>query len=250
MGGRLKRMRQIMPVFTIAILTGFMIMLALQANRMAAASPSPTDQRYANLIDYINRLEKESASLEGEILGMRNGINRLQEQQSRDDYTKSELKRRLDELNDKAGYTEAKGAGIVVTLDDNIAGAEYAKKNHPNSYYPEDYIIHDTNLLYIVRALSLYSEAVAINKIRLGDSYNIRCVGTVIMVNSTRLAPPYEIEIIGDPSLLETTLLNCDEYQFLKSINMPVKYNKSDDLSLPAFLGSKSSSYAGAYKEQ
>lgn len=90
-----------------------------------------------------------------------------------------------------------------ITLDDNTVGAEFAQKNNPTTYVASNYIVHDKDLLYLIRSLASATEACSVNDVRITDSSSIRCAGTIILINSTRLAPPYEIKIIGDPDELE-----------------------------------------------
>jgi len=223
-------------IFTlVCLLMGFIVMFSLKAN----STPDTTseDTQYQTLINYVKTLEKETAALEDEIILTRGKIDAIQQGQAGEQDKLANLQTVLDEMNLEAGYTEVTGPGIIITLDDNTKGAEIAKKNNPSSYYAEDYIIHDKNLLYIVKALAQNSEAVSINDQRIVDSSNIRCVGTLIMVNSSRLAPPYEIKIIGNQDLLESDFLNCEEYLTLKVKDMPIKVGKSDNLTIPAYTG-------------
>lgn len=161
----------------------------------------------------------------------------------------AELQNQIQRLKLRAGLIEVTGPGIIIVLDDNITGAEAAKTNQPALYDPEDYIVHDKNLLYLVSSLKGQAEALAINNQRILPNSDIRCVGTVIMVNSTRLAPPYEIKAIGNPDLLEAAVMNSDEYIYLKSKEMPVKLTKADIINIPAYKGSHSLNYAQAIKE-
>lgn len=223
-------------IFTlICVLLGFIVVFSLKANNSTDTSSEET--QYQTLINYVKTLEKETAALEEEIILTRDKIEVIQQNQSGEQDKLANLRTVLDEMNILAGYTEVYGPGIVITLDDNVKGAEMAKKNSPATFYPEDYIIHDKNLLYIIKALAQNSEAVSINGQRIVDSSNIRCVGTLIMVNSSRLAPPYEIKIIGNKDLLETDFLNCEEYLALKVRNMPVKLEKKDNIIISAYTG-------------
>jgi len=229
-------------IFTlICVLMGFIVVFSLKANNTADTNSEETP--YQTLINYVKTLEKETAALGEEIILTRDKINTVQQSQSGEQDKLANLQTVLDEMNIKAGYTEVSGPGIIITLEDNVKGAELAKKNNPSTYYPEDYIIHDKNLLYIIKALSKNSEAVSINSQRIVDSSNIRCVGTLIMVNSSRLAPPYEIKIIGNKDLLETDFLNCEEYLALKVKNMPIKLEKKDNINISAYTGGYSLNY-------
>ena len=236
--------KKIFPLITLcllAIVTGCLVSIAFKTfSDSIPSAESPANQKNQALIGYINKLEQEISDLEKAIISTRDGMQAMQKEQSEDSLALKGLQTELSKLNFAAKFTEVSGPGLTIVLDDNASGAELAQKTNPGSYFPENYIIHDRNLLYIIRDLSSVSEAISVNNVRLGDNYNIRCVGTVIMINSSRMAPPYEIKVIGDPDLLEATLTASGEYIYLKSINMPVKYSKHEQLTLLAYTGSQS----------
>lgn len=196
-----------------------------------------------SIIDYINRLEDDNTLLEEKIATARLQIKQMQQQESQENAKLTSLQKTLDRLNKEAEYTEITGSGVIITINDNEKGAALAQKNTA-TYNAEDYIIHDKNLLYLTRSLSKVAQGIAINDQRLIDTSTIRCVGTVIMVNSARMAPPYEIRIIGDPDRLEEAILESDEYQTLKNKDMPLKLLKEQSLTLPAYSGSATTTYA------
>jgi uncharacterized protein YlxW (UPF0749 family) len=230
-------------IFTIiACITGFILMVSFRSYTPTTDS-SDYDARHKSIIAYINQLEDEISSLEDQISATRTEISKQQKLQTTDADTHNDLQTIIGILNDKAGYTEVSGPGIMLTLDDNNAGATVAQKNS-TTYNPEDYIIHDSDILYITRAVADIADAISINGQRLVDSSNIRCVGSVIMVNASRLAPPYEISIVGDPEALIKTIKASDEYINLKSINMPVKISAEENVIIPAFNGSNTPNYA------
>ena len=102
-------------------------------------------------------------------------------------------------------------------------------------YFPEEYIVHAKDIRYLLNAVCPDIKAISINGRRLVDSSNITCVGTVIMIDSFRLAPPYEIIMIGDPDILEADLINSDRYIYLDFKEMPIKIEKLENLTCPAY---------------
>lgn len=230
-------------IFTIiACITGFILMVSFRSYTPISDS-SDYGARHKSIIAYINQLEEEISTLEEQISATRMEILKQQKLQTNDVDTHNDLQTIISILNIKAGYTEVTGPGIILNLDDNNAGAAIAQKNNA-TYNPEDYIIHDNDILYLTRAVADIADAISINGQRLVDSSNIRCVGSVIMVNASRMAPPYEISIIGDPEALIKTIKTSDEYINLKSINMPVKISAEENITVPAFNGSNTPNYA------
>lgn len=240
-------LRKHYTIIIACVLTGLLLAVALRTQTAFQDGQSPNKNQ--NMIDLINVLEQETIALEDTIDSLRKQIDQIQQQQSTGEGILVSLQNQIQQLRLQAGLAEISGSGITIVLDDNTAGAEAAKINNPAFYDPENFIVHDKNLLYLVSALRGQARAISINNQRLVNTSDIRCVGTVIMVNSTRLAPPYEISVIGNPSLLEATVQNSDEYIYLSSMNMPVKITRSDNISLPAYKGSHTFNYAQAVKE-
>lgn len=234
-------MRRFISLILICFLSGLLVAWQLQAQLASAAQ----NKKDAGLIEVIRTLEEENKGLEERIVALRQKLEETQKSQASFETTLSGLQKQLDELKILAGLTPLTGPGIIITLDDNKAGAEAAKTSSPATYNPENYIIHDKNLLYLVNALKAAgAEGIAINDQRLVTSSDIRCVGTVILVNSTRLAPPYEIKAVGDPEKLEGAILNSEEFIYLKSREFPVKLVKTPQIILPAYKGGFPSQHA------
>ncbi|MGI6686304.1 MAG: DUF881 domain-containing protein [Bacillota bacterium] len=241
--------KKYLPITIACILTGLLLTSALRVQTAVEAESKPNKNQ--TLIDIINNLEEETKVLEETIDSLRDQIEKIQKQEApgQQGYVTS-LQNQIQQLKLRSGQTNVSGPGIVIVLDDNTAGAEAARINNPELYNPEDFIVHDKNLLYLISALRGKAEALAINNQRLAANSDIRCVGTVIMVNSSRLAPPYEIRAIGDPLLLEAAVLNSDEYIYLKSREMPITITKTDEISLPGMKGSHTINYTEAVKDE
>ena len=234
------RRLQILVITAAAFLIGISIMIAIRANNITVLKADP---RSEELIRSITGLEEDITSLEEERRLVEEQIVAIHDEQTEGESYLGQLRQVLDSMRQNACLTELQGPGLIITIDDNKEGADKAKNSSPETFLAENYIVHDKDLLYIVRALAPYAEAVAINNIRLNDSSHIRCAGTVIMVNYSILAPPYEICALGNQETLLLALRISGRYQSLISKMMPIKTVLADDLTLPSFSGT----YAPAY---
>ncbi|CEP69306.1 Protein of unknown function DUF881 [Moorella glycerini] len=239
-------MRKIyLSLLLISLFSGLLVAWQWRSHQATAA----IERKDPELIDIIHSLEKEDASLENTIADLRSQIEALQKDRAQGKGRLAQLQQEIEALKLAAGLTPVTGPGITVTLDDNNAGAQAAKNSSPATYNPEDYIIHDKNVLYLVNELKAAgAEAIAVNGQRIVTSSDIRCVGTVILVNSTRLAPPYEVQAIGNPDSLEAAIQKAVDFSYLKSRDFPVKVTKSQNLTLPAYKGGFSQDYVRLVK--
>lgn len=234
--------KKMITITILCLVTGFLFIMAMQTQ--SAVLKSQGENKNKAIIDMIETLEKEVEALENNISQTREEIQNIESEQIEAEENSEAMQKTLSNLRVRAGLTEITGPGIIITLDDNETGAELAKNQNPNYFLPESFIIHDKNLLYLVNALGLHAEAIAINNQRITTSSHIRCVGTVIMVNSSRMAPPYEIKAIGVPAILEACITSSSEYKGLKAKEMPIKITQQEEITLPAYTGSLSFEYA------
>ena len=221
----------------IAVICGTLFAWVFLAQTKYQAQSAETRNR--NLVQVIRALEVEAQELENEIAAMRKRLDAVEQQQGERESELRELTARLQQAKLAAGLTDVEGPGVVITLDDNREGALRAQAAKPGQFKPEDYIIHDKNVLYLVNELKRAgAEAIAVNNQRLVTSSDIRCVGTTILVNTSRLVPPYEIKAIGDPVSLATAVEKGGEYPILKGKGFPVTIKKKESLTIPAYRGS------------
>ncbi len=235
--------RHVLSISLILLLTGIAVGIWFRA--WAINARINTDNESQMLVNVINQLEAETLALETDIELLRSELSGQTPDTSvtTDEYI-ARLQQELAQIQLLSGQTAVTGSGITITLNDNTAGAEAAKKSDPLNYYPENYIIHDSNLRYLLNDIAYLADAIAINGQRIVDLSDIRCVGTVIIINSTRIAPPYEISLIGSAPLLEGALQESSQYIYLKNKNMPIRVTRHADLQLPAFTGTIITNYA------
>lgn len=235
------RRLQILFLSAVAFVIGIFIVITVRANNIPVLKPDPRNQE---LIRSISSLQSDIAALEDERNSIDQQLTDIHANQAEGESNLGLERQALDTVRQDADLTELQGPGVIVSIDDNKEGADKAKAGSPETFFPENYIVHDKDLLYIVRALAPYAEAMAVNNVRLNDSSQIRCVGTVIMVNYAILAPPYEIRALGNPDNLMQALQASSRYQSLLNKMMPIKASTTDDMTLPAYSGTYAPSFS------
>ena len=208
--------------------------------------------RQDDTVFIVEQMESRIQNAENIIEELREKISATQETQVKYQSTASTLTDKLTSARVYAGLTAVEGSGLKITINDNISGAEVAKKNADTlAYRPEDFIIHDKDLLYFfymlrslgAEAISLASEDGTIEQ-RMITSGNIRCIGPVVLVNTVRMAPPFVFKVIGDPVSLTEKIQASEEYQYLKQKEFPLKIEKVTSLTIAPYKANILSTYA------
>ena len=163
---------------------------------------------YLDSKEYSNQYNKK-LSLINEIDDLYKKYNELKDKEElytdigvEDPKVQRQLERELLTYKGLAGMADIRGPGVVITLDD-------AKDVYATNYD----LIHDSDIRYIVNDLKvLGAEAIAINKVRVLDTTEIKCYGALIKINGIVIPAPFTIEAIGDIEKL--TAVNSSEYYF------------------------------------
>jgi uncharacterized protein YlxW (UPF0749 family) len=232
------------PLTLVLFLSGLLLVLALRS--LANSGILPSRVQNENLANLIKSQESEIADIELDVSGRRNLLNTFQLNSAAGRQTVTDLQNQIKQQDTLAGFTDVQGPGLIISLDDNRKDAEAAETLNPGQFNPDDYLIHDRHLLYIVNDLrAAGAEAISVNDQRVVASTEIRCAGNTILVNSTRLAPPYIIRAIGNPDDLTGMLESPEnEYNILKMAGFPVTVENSPAVLVPAYKGSYQFSYA------
>lgn len=240
------RIKNMLSFFLVTVLLGLTSVALYQANNPSTPPASENQQ----LIDIITQQEIDIENMEQRMDELRMSIDTELDQQTQGLSVISSLRNSLQSARYFSGLSERTGEGIIITLTDNVQGAEIAKAENPALYLPNNFIIHDKNLLYIVNDIKAANpDGIAINNQRIVSNTNIRCVGTVILVNDSRLAPPYQISVLGDPDKITKAIFDSSEVEYLVSSGFSVTYEESDEIILPAFKGNMNLQYAKKYVE-
>jgi uncharacterized protein YlxW (UPF0749 family) len=197
-------------------------------------SDIPT-KRLEEMTDLLKQAESERDALRTQVHKLTVQINDLLSAKNPSDKFQEELK----EVQMAAGLTALQGPGIIITLDDSARTVQAGQD-------PNLFLIHDDDLLKLVNELKAAgAEAIAINEQRVVTSTEIRCAGPTISVNNTRIAPPYVVQAIGSPEALDSSLNMrggiMDTFQFW---GIQIQIQKTDNLTLPAYVGSHTFNYA------
>lgn len=219
-----------------ALLFGLGFSQILPGQLHAQADPNLHNQ---TLVETIEQMEENITAMEEDLAALRKETDALQKGEQGGRNMSQNLQMDIQLQQTAAGLTELSGEGIIITLDDNSTGATAAKAGDPANYRPNDYIIHDKNLLYLVNELKeAQAQGIAINNQRIAVSSDIRCVGTVIMINSTRVAPPFEISALGNAKKIKNAIEGGREYHYLKTNKFPIDVKTAENLILPPYSGS------------
>lgn len=149
-----------------------------------------------------------------------------------------EKEKQIKQIEKILGKTEAKGKGIVITLDDNrdVSAEDVINVG--------DYIVHYYDLMYITNELfNAGATAVSINNQRITSATGIMCDGNITRVNGEIVGVPITIKAIGFPELLEGQLTRTGGYLEYVGQYVKVRVEKSEDITIPKFDGIYETNY-------
>ncbi|HHW49688.1 MAG TPA: DUF881 domain-containing protein [Clostridiaceae bacterium] len=129
-----------------------------------------------------------------------------------------------------AGFTDVKGPGVIIKLDDATPGK--------TDIAASSLLVHDQDIKIILNELKAAgAQAISINGERITAVSEQVCAGPTILINKNRHSVPYEICAIGDPDALYDALANSEHVQFMIRDNIKVEIKKSKEVIVPRFSG-------------
>lgn len=231
-GGALRRGSAglLLSLLAVGLLTG---VATSQVRRDAAANDSvrvPLEQDVRRQTRDTDALARQAAALREELVSLR------QSALSRDSRGRAAAER-LAALELVTGAVAVHGPGVVVRLDDAVAGS----LSDPASRGGQvgDGRVYDRDVQDVVNALWLAgAEAISINGQRLTADTAIRSAGEAILVDLRPLSPPYVVRAIGDPNTLEPRFGDGPAARRLHTLTslygVRFTLGRADDLTLPA----------------
>jgi len=210
----------------ILLLTLFICFILGYQRSVVARSSYVLTSRKGQLIAQIEQKENDLNRLKEEVQSL------TEEVASFPQVTPStELEVKLAEQEEKLGFSELKGPGIIITLADS------KQKPKPDDD-PNYYIVHDWQIRNLVRfLLGVGADGVAVNDQRIVFNSEIVCAGPIIIVNGQRLSPPYRIFVVGDSKLLQEKLESFPDLELLKALRdtygLVFQLETSPSVSLP-----------------
>lgn len=182
-------------------------------------SVSRWQQTYKNAYEKLEKKEKELATLREETASNSNNS--------------THLSTTLESYNSLLGYSELKGPGLIITLDDG--------ENLFNSGMVTDYIVHDGDILQVVNALkNAGADAISVNGQRIVSNTSITCIGNVVKINNEKVGAPFVISAIGPTSLLYGSLTMPGGYiSLMEDAGVKVKIEQvdKDSIIIPKYEG-------------
>ncbi|MBP8988679.1 MAG: DUF881 domain-containing protein [Clostridia bacterium] len=221
-------LRQQIIIFVIMLLFGFIIMNHVQS--VKAQSPTrdvvalyrereeelkKQEERYQKLLEENKTLNEKKAALMESLLV---------------DQGREELSAELQKVRLLAGFTEIRGPGIILTLDD--------KPDFDILKDTEASIVHDGDIRHALDLLRNVGVAgLSVNDLRITNASYIKCIGSTIRCNQSRLLPPFVIKAIGDPDQLAQAILQDILFSMRQdpAIGLIVTVEKEEEVVLPPF---------------
>jgi len=139
----------------------------------------------------------------------------------------NELLNKRQELLVLNGFTDVKGSGVVITLNDAPAREEMD---------PSQLIIHDMDIVQILNVLrSAGAQAISINDERIITTSRHFCVGPTILINQKRYPVPYVIKAIGDPDEMYNAIEQSEAVIIMRIYNIQVDVRKESEILIPGY---------------
>ncbi len=136
------------------------------------------------------------------------------------------LSEELAETEKYLGYTDVKGEGLTITLDDT----DYKQ-------------VQSSDILLLVNELRLAgAEAISINDERVVSTTEIANVDTrFVIVNGKRVVAPFTIKAIGDKKYLESAISIKGGYvDEIKAKEVAISYTVDNNILIKKFTGTMS----------
>lgn len=207
------------------------IMLSVQFQTTNYYKDAMIPERAEDLTSQIKTVSKEKAVLEQKadslIVQLTNSTNYNQ--------AMADLQKELQVANLAVGFVSVEGPGIIITVSDD-------PKDLTPGDDPNDYLIHDNDLLQLTNELKAAgAEAISINNQRITAMSEIRCAGTLINVNGVKIGPPYVLKAIGNPDVLYGMMKSKNGYlEILNMYELKTSIEKLENVNIPALKRQKS----------
>jgi uncharacterized protein YlxW (UPF0749 family) len=154
------------------------------------------------------------------------------------------LEKRSASVITAAGLYEMKGPGLTITLDDAPRDVPV-----PDQAGPDDLVVHQQDVQAVVNALwAGGAEAMMLQDQRVISTSAVRCVGNTLILQGRVYSPPYRITVIGNVEKMKASLNSSPQIayylQYVASLRLGWSVKRSDQLTLPAYVGSLALSHA------
>jgi uncharacterized protein YlxW (UPF0749 family) len=229
-------------MFILLLIVGFIFSLQIRAiedNRKKTQAGKNDYNYYANLLANEKAYTKTSTEALNELKVKKNELI----QKALENTGDVAILEAFQKINDFAGFTQKKGSGIRVTLDDQF--------NKDPAFPAATSAIHDLDIRNVIDLMkSAGAIAISINGERLVGTSELTCNGPTVQVNKRKFPVPYVIEAIGDAVQMKTLIENDEYLQGRIISNISFKLEVKDEIIINGFSDyDKIEQYISALKE-
>jgi len=213
------------------ILLGIVLALQFRIVQDRILEGTIPGQRALELETELKRVKEEKEALLAEIDDYEKKIKEIEETAASENTLIKNLQNELEKYKIIAGFTNVKGPGIQILVDDPPKEAQF------NSDISIITIRYDL-LLSLINVLNAAgAEAISINDQRVISTTEIHYANNSVIINNVPTVPPFIIKAIGNPDTLESAL----NFRFgivwdmRENYGLIVNINKVDELEILRF---------------
>lgn len=215
-------------LFVVFLLLGMLITMQFRTILLTQQQGVMGQASIQSLTGELEQVKNEGFQLQEQLRMLEEEKDELINQWSNDDNpVLNDLIRTRKEALLYSGFTDVKGSGITVTLNDAPAR---------NGMDPKDLIIHDMDIVLILNELRVAgAQALSINDERILATSKQFCAGPTILINQSRYPVPYVIKAIGDPDALYNALEESEAVIIMRVYDIQVDIRKEEEMIIPKF---------------
>lgn len=186
-------------ITAISLLLGLVLALQYQLVKDTAGG-IVFSQRINQLTSELKVANEEKSQLLSDLNELESKLRQYESSAAEESIYVKALSEELAKFRQLAGFTDVKGPGVIVVLDNPPADNQFSDFSS-NLIFNYEYI-----LLVISNLNAAGAEAISINGQRHTNYTEIVPVGTHLNINGVSVIPPIEIKAIGNRQTLESVL--------------------------------------------
>lgn len=210
-----------LAMMLVCMLLGIMLALQYRSVNYNQSIASLENKRLEELKEEVIRLQNQKNELQERYQKLEEENQTFARVKAGDSEAVQQLKNNLLKARIFAGLETVRGAGIIITLDDD---------------YP--WAVMDAHILDVVNELRASgAQAISVNDERVVAMTEIRSAGDYIMINGKQHKAPFTIKAIANPNYLERALMMIGGVvENLEEDGLKVSIKKSDEIIINKFV--------------
>jgi len=222
----------------VCIILGIILTIQYKTvNKTVGIGYLPT-QKSKELSIELKKLQDDRDKLLNELNNLESKIKKYENEASEENVYIDELRKELEKYKMFAGYLDAEGPGITVTIDDPSMEILYGEEL---SFY-ENYSLIVEYYDYILTIISNLNiadaEAISINDLRYTGFSELLSVGNHLNFNGVSIGTPIEIKAIGSPEELESALIHGGVIDIMENdLDFKITISRHENIKIPRYNG-------------